>query len=111
MGTWHGGVIAGVLVVITNVVPVESNQDFGQHLISVGGVEASCSKSIRVGVVWVLMRVSGDRMTVEVLYVLCILPRGVCGVIADANQSVVEERRRSCWSELFWGLFDNHSGC
>ena len=96
MGTWHVGVIAKVLVVITNVVLVESNQDFGQHFISVGGVEASFSKSITVGVGMVSMRVLGDRMTVSVLYVLCTLLRRVCGVIADANQSIVEERRRSC---------------
>ena len=101
MGTWHVGAVAGVLVVIANVVPVESNQDFGQHFISVGGVEASCSKSIRVGVGMVSMRVLGDQMTVSILYVLCILLRGVSGVIAEANQSIVEERRRSCWSELF----------
>ena len=101
MGTWHAGVVARVLIVITNVVLVESNQDFGQHFISVGGVEVSCSNSIRVGVGMVSMRVLGDRMTVSVLYVLCILLRGVCGAIVDAKQSIVERRRRSCWSELF----------
>ena len=101
MGTWHRGVIAGVLVVITNVVLVESNEGFGQHFISVGGVGTSFSKSIQVGVGMVSMRVLGDRMTASMLYELCILLRGVSGVIAEANQSIVEERRRSCWSELF----------
>ena len=101
MGTWHEGVVARVLTVITNVVLVGSNQDFGQHFISVGGVGASCSNSITVGVVWVSIRVLGDRLAANVLYVLCILLRGVCGGIVEANQSIVGERRRSCWSELF----------
>ena len=57
------------------------------------------------------MGMLGDRMTVSVLYMLCMLLCGVGGVIAEANQSIAEERRWGSWPELFWGLSDNHGGC